>query len=267
MKKALEYIKEKINDFSPEIAVILGSGLGELADEYENSKSILYKDIPGFKSTKVDGHKGQLVFCEVGGKKVVFMQGRYHYYEGHSIKDVILPIKIFKLLGVKNLIITNAAGGLNTDFKPGSLMLIEDHINFTSTNPLIGENDPDFGVRFPDMTEVYDKELLDKAQIAAKELNIEVEKGVYIGVIGPSYETPAEIRMFRSFGADAIGMSTVNEAIFANYCHLKILGISCITNFAAGLSSSKLDHQEVVDTANRVKNDFKRLIKQIIKIL
>lgn len=265
MEETLNYIKSKIGNFVPETACILGSGLGELANEFENAIKISFSDIPSFKKPTIEGHAGYLVFVKINNKNVVFMQGRYHYYEGHTVQDVVFPIKVLKLLGLKNLIITNAAGGLNQNYKPGTLMIINDHINFTATNPLIGPNDEKMGPRFPDMSEVYNLELVKKANDIAKDLNIHVENGVYIGVTGPSYETPSEIRMFRNFGASAIGMSTVSEAIYANYCGLKVLGISCITNCAAGLSNTKLSHDEVVETANRVKSQFKTLVKNIIQ--
>lgn len=265
MEATLNYIKSKLDNFIPETACILGSGLGELADEFSDSIKIGFSEIPGFKRTTIDGHAGNLVFTKLNNKNIVFMQGRYHYYEGHTIKDVVFPIKVLKLLGLKNLIITNAAGGLNQNYTPGTLMIINDHINFTGTNPLIGPNEENMGVRFPDMSEVYNKKLIEKVNEIARDLNIHVENGVYIGVTGPSYETPSEIRMFRNFGASAIGMSTVNEAIYANYCGLKVLGISCITNCAAGLSKTKLSHVEVVETANRVKTEFKTLVKNIIQ--
>lgn len=263
---AIEFINRKTNNFNPEIGVILGSGLGDLASEFTSIK-ICYDEIEGFKKSTVKGHAGKLVFAEVFGKKVVFMQGRYHFYEGYNVKDVVYPIKILKLLGVKSLIITNAAGGLNTDFEKGSLMLIEDHINFTAQNPLIGANDETLGERFPDMGEIYSKDLIKLAKKVSEKLGIKLEQGVYIGVTGPSYETPSEVRMFKMLGASAVGMSTVNEAIYANYLGLKILGISCITNFASGLSREKLTHKDVVETANKVKSDFKNLIKEIVKEL
>ena len=266
MKETIDYIQNKIKTFKPKLGIILGSGLGDFADNIEGVR-IKYSDIPGFETSTVAGHKGQLVFGEVFGKNTVIMQGRYHFYEGYNVKDVVYPIKILKLLGVKSLIITNAAGGLNTDFEKGSLMLIEDHINFTAQNPLIGANDETLGERFPDMGEIYSKDLIKLAKKVSEKLGIKLEQGVYIGVTGPSYETPSEVRMFKMLGASAVGMSTVNEAIYANYLGLKILGISCITNFASGLSREKLTHKDVVETANKVKSDFKNLIKEIVKEL
>ena len=264
MESTINYIKEKIQDFQPEIGIILGSGLGDFADEFE-SIIIPYNDIPGFEKSNVQGHKGQLVFAQINGKKVVMMQGRYHFYEGYSMQTVTFPVKVMKKLGVKTLIITNAAGAVTPKFTPGDLMLITDHINFMGTNPLIGKNDETLGTRFPDMSEVYSKELILKAEAIAQKLNINYQKGVYAATTGPSYETPSEVKMFRMLGANAVGMSTAPEAIVANYCGLKILGISCLTNYAAGVSETPLNHQEVIDTANRVKESFKNLLSEILK--
>lgn len=264
MESTVNYIKEKIKDFQPEIGIILGSGLGDFADGFE-SIIIPYNDIPGFEKSNVQGHKGQLVFAQINGRKVVMMQGRYHFYEGYSMQTVTFPVKVMKKLGVKTLIITNAAGAVTPEFTPGDLMLITDHINFMGTNPLIGKNDETLGTRFPDMSEVYSKELIQKAEAIAQKLNINYQKGVYAATTGPSYETPSEVKMFRMLGANAVGMSTAPEAIVANYCGLKILGISCLTNYAAGVSETPLNHQEVIDTANRVKESFKNLLSEILK--
>ncbi len=263
MDLTLDYIKEKTGEYSPEIGIILGSGLGDFADSFE-SAAILYKDIPGFENSQVQGHKGRLVFGEINGKKTVMLQGRYHYYEGYSMQTITYPVKVLKKLGVKTLIITNAAGAVCESFIPGDLMFITDHINFMGINPLMGENDTTLGERFPDMSEIYSKALLKTAENCAKKLNIKYQKGVYIASTGPSYETPAEIRMFKIIGAQAAGMSTVPEAITANYCGIKVLGISCITNYAAGVGNKPLNHQEVIDTANRVKDNFKNLLFEII---
>lgn len=264
MESTINYIKEKIQGFQPEIGIILGSGLGDFADEFE-SIIIPYNDISGFEKSNVQGHKGQLVFAQINGKKVVMMQGRYHFYEGYSMQTVTFPVKVMKKLGVKTLIITNAAGAVTPEFTPGDLMLITDHINFMGTNPLIGKNDETLGTRFPDMSEVYSKELIQTAEAIAKKLNINYQKGVYAATTGPSYETPSEVKMFRMLGANAVGMSTAPEAIVANYCGLKILGISCLTNYASGVSETPLNHQEVIDTANRVKESFKNLLSEILK--
>lgn len=264
MEQTIKYIREKIGDFNPEIGIILGSGLGDFADSFE-SIIVPYNEIPGFQKSNVAGHKGQLVFAEVNGKKVVMMQGRYHFYEGHSMQTVTFPVKVMKKLGVQKLIITNAAGAICGEFNPGELMFITDHINFMGTNPLIGANDDTLGTRFPDMSEVYNEELIELAEDIAEKLGISYQKGVYVATTGPSYETPAEILMFRKLGGNAVGMSTVPEAIVANYCGLKVLGISCLTNYAAGVSDCMLNHQEVIDTANRVKESFKNLLSEFIK--
>jgi len=264
MNKTIKYIQEKIKDFKPEIGIILGSGLGEFADEHCEIV-IPYEEIPGFEKSKVQGHKGQLVFAEINGKKVVMMQGRYHFYEGYPMQTVIYPVKVMKGLGVETLIITNAAGAVDGSFIPGELMFITDHINFMGTNPLIGKNDDSMGTRFPDMSEIYTKDLIELAEDTAEDLAVEYQKGVYAATTGPSYESPAEIKMFRTMGADAVGMSTVPEAIVARWAGMKVLGISCITNYAAGISDRPLNHQEVIDTANRVKENFKKLLAELIK--
>ena len=264
MHTTVSFIKERIGDFSPELGIILGSGLGTLADEYCEI-AIPYSEIPGFKASTVSGHKGRLVFAEICGKKVVMMQGRFHFYEGHSMDTVVFPVKVMKLLGVKTLFVTNAAGGVNYDFKPSDLMMITDHINYLGTNPLIGPNDESLGVRFPDMSEVYSKELIDLADSCASKLGIELKKGVYMALTGPSYETPAEVKMARILGADAVGMSTVPEAIVASYCSMKVMGISCICNHAAGVSTVGLTHAEVIEAAENAKQKFISLILEIIR--
>ena len=261
MEETLHYIKEKIGNFVPETACILGSGLGELANEFENAIKISFSDIPGFKKPTIDGHAGNLVFVKINNKNVVFMQGRYHYYEGHTIQDVVFPIKVLKLLGLTNLIITNAAGGLNQNYKPGTLMIINDHINFTATNPLIGLNDEKMGPRFPDMSESYSKELINKVKSIA---DIHLQEGVYAFFNGPCYETAAEIRAYKMMGADVVGMSTVPETIVANYMGIKVLGISCITNMATGLAKEKHSHKEVLEVANRSSLNLCNLIKNFL---
>ena len=263
LNESVAYIKSVIADFEPEIGIVLGSGLGDLADEYCDI-AINYSDIPGFEASTVKGHKGRLVFATIAGRRVVMMQGRFHFYEGHSIQKVVFPTKVMKKLGVKIFIVTNAAGGVNVDFKPADLMLITDHINFMGTNPLIGENDDSLGDRFPDMTEVYSKRLVEIAKKCAQNLGTEVREGVYIAMSGPTYETPAEVKMVRTLGADAVGMSTVPEATVAYYCKMEVLGISCICNAAAGVSSSKLSHAEVIDAANTAKDKFKKLVLEVI---
>lgn len=264
MEKTVDYIKSKIGNFKPEIAIVLGSGLGELADEYCEIK-LAYSEIPGFPVSTVKGHNGNLVFAKVNGKNVMMMQGRFHFYEGHSMQTVTYPIKIMKKLGVETILITNAAGGVNPYFKPSSLMIIKDHINFMGTNPLIGPNDDTLGERFPDMSEVYTKSLREIAHTCSKNLNIPVEEGIYIALTGPTYETPAEVNMVRTLGADAVGMSTVPEAIVASYLKMKVLGISCICNSAAGISTVGLSHKEVLEAAEKAKTNFKKLVLEIIK--
>lgn len=264
IKDTLDYIDTYTEGFKPEIGIILGSGLGELADEYCEF-SIPYSQIPNFAKSTIEGHKGNLVFAQISGKKVVMMQGRSHYYEGHSMQEITYPVKVMKELGVKTLILTNAAGAINKSFRPGDLMVITDHINMMGANPLVGPNDERFGPRFPDMTDIYNKNLVKIVDAAGRILNINLKHGVYIASSGPSYETPAEIKMARYMGADAAGMSTVPEAIVANYCGMNIIGISCITNYASGVSNKKLNHQEVIETANNVKSKFKDLILLLLK--
>ena len=269
MQKTLDFISKKTNNFKPEIGVILGSGLGDFIQTF-NSISIPYSEIPGFETSTVQGHKGQLVFTEIPKtgtltSHVVIMQGRYHFYECNSMEKVTYPIKVMKKLGVKTLIITNAAGAINKEFKPADLMLITDHINFMGTNPLIGINDENLGPRFPDMSEVYKKSLIKKAQDCAKEIGIDVKSGVYTALTGPSYETPAEINMLGMLGADAVGMSTVPEAIVANYCGMDVLGISCISNSAAGVQKTPLSHKEVIETTNIAKTNFQSLLLNVLK--
>lgn len=264
MKDTLDYIETYTDGFKPEIGIVLGSGLGELADKYCEF-AIPYDKIPGFAKSTVEGHKGQLVFANINGRKVVMMQGRNHFYEGHSMLEVTYPIKVMKKLGVETLIITNAAGAVNKSFRPGDLMVITDHINMMGTNPLIGPNDPELGTRFPDMSEIYNKNLIKIVDAAGRLLNLDLKHGVYIASTGPSYETPAEIKMARTLGADAAGMSTVPEAIVANYCGMRVIGISCISNYASGVSTKKLTHSEVIETTNKVKSKFKELILQVLK--
>lgn len=266
MQKTLDFISKRIGDFKPEIGLILGSGLGDFADGFK-ATSISYSEIPGFEASGVQGHAGKLIFCEINGKKIVMMQGRNHFYEGHSMDKVVFPIKVMKRLGIKKLIITNAAGSINKKFKPADLMLITDHINFLGTNPLIGPNDESLGLRFPDMSEIYKRYLIDIAKECAKELKITLRQGVYMACTGPSYETPAEIRAFRTLGADAVGMSTVPEAIVANYCKIDVLGISCLCNYAAGVIDQLLSHEEVIESANLAKGKFKALILKILEKL
>ena len=263
---AIKYIRQKISDFQPEIGIVLGSGLGELADEY-NDISINYSDIPGFSSSTVPGHKGRLVFATISGKKVVMMQGRFHYYEGHSMQQVVFPIKVLIKLGIKTLILTNAAGGVNASFNPSDLMIITDHINNMGTSPLIGKNDDNMGTRFPDMSDAYTPKYVELVKRVGSHLGIDLQEGVYMAFTGPQYETPAEVKMARILGADAVGMSTVPEAIIAKWADVNLIGISCICNSAAGVTAIKLCHEDVVEAANNAKDKFKLLIKEVIKNL
>ena len=266
MEDTIKFIDEKTNGFKPEIGIILGSGLGELADEYCEI-AISYNEIPHFIKSTVAGHKGRLVFAEINGKKVVMMQGRNHFYEGHSMQEITYPVKVMKKLGVKTLILTNAAGAVNKTFVPADLMLITDHINNMGSNPLIGANDSDLGERFPDMTEIYKHKLIKLDKKCAKKLDMDVREGVYLANSGPSYETPAEIHFARTIGADAVGMSTVPEAIVANYCSMDVLGISCISNAASSSGGEKLSHEEVIETTNKAREKFKKLVLSVIKSL
>ncbi|MCE7791093.1 purine-nucleoside phosphorylase [Salipaludibacillus sp. CUR1] len=260
---AKEYIERKL-DSKPSVGLILGSGLGVLAEEIENPVVIPYKDIPGFPSSTVAGHKGQFVIGELEGTTVAAMQGRFHFYEGYPMELVTLPVRVMKEMGVDQLIVTNAAGGINESFEPGNLMIIKDHINMFGTNPLIGPNDESLGVRFPDMSQAYTEELISLAEEAAQKLNLEVTKGVYVGNTGPVYETPAEVRMLRTLGGDAVGMSTVPEVIVARHSNMKVLGISCISNMAAGILDQPLTHDEVIETTEKVRADFLQFVKAIV---
>ena len=245
--------------------MILGSGLGDYADGIKVEATVNYSDIEGFPISTVAGHKGRFVFGYVGEVPVVIMQGRVHYYEGYAMSDVVLPTRLMGMLGAKKLFLTNAAGGINTSYNPGCFMMITDHITTAVPNPLIGSNIEELGSRFPDMSEVYSKRLRDVIRKSAEQCGIEIEEGVYVQLTGPSYETPAEIRMCRGWGGDAVGMSTACEAIAARHMGMEVCGISCITNLAAGVSDRKLDHKEVQETADRVSMEFKRLVTQIIE--
>lgn len=264
--QATSYIKEKV-DKSPKIGLILGSGLGVLGDEIEEAISISYSEIPHFPTSTVSGHKGQLITGQLEGKPVIAMQGRFHYYEGYSLQQVTFPVRVMKQLGIESLIVTNAAGGINEDFRAGDLMIISDHINNLGDNPLLGKNDETLGERFPDMSTAYDPDLIQHAAECAKTLNLPVQKGVYAANSGPTYETPAEVNMLRSWGADAVGMSTVPEVIVARHAGLKVLGISCISNMAAGILKQPLTHSEVIETTERVREDFLRFVQKIIRTI
>lgn len=248
-----------------DIAVVLGSGLGDFGNDLENPKEISYADIPGFPRATVQGHAGKFIMGTLAGKKVLMMSGRFHCYEGHPLEDVVLPIRVMARLGVKNLILTNAAGGVNIDFRPGVLMLISDFINLTGKNPLIGPNFDAFGPRFPDMTDAYDRTLRELTMHAARQLDIDLRRGVYCWMNGPTYETPAEVRMARTLGADAVGMSTVPETIVARHCGMKVLGISCITNMAAGVFREPINHEEVMAMGRHVRGEFAALLTETIR--
>jgi len=257
------YLKSKVK-ITPEIGIILGSGLGMLAQEITEQTVVPYSEIPHFPQSTVVGHKGQFIFGYLAGKAVVCMDGRFHYYEGYDLQQVTLPIRVMRKMGISQLIVTNAAGGINAEFVPGDLMLIRDHINLLGVNPLRGKNEEVFGERFPDMSEAYANELRTLALAAADELKINLQQGVYVAMSGPSYETPAEIKYAKMIGADAVGMSTVPEVIVAVHCGLKVLGISCVTNMAAGISKQKLNHKEVMETAEIAKEKFMSLVKKVV---
>lgn len=263
IKESVSFISSRINKV-PEIGMILGSGLGSLADKIEDPVKIKYEEIPHFPKSTVEGHAGQLVIGELGNKTVVAMQGRFHFYEGYNLKEVTFPVRVMIGLGVESLLVTNAAGGVNTDFEPGDLMIISDHINFTGNNPLIGENLDELGPRFVDMSMPYNREYMEIARRVASKQGLNIKEGVYMWLTGPTYETPQEVKMARILGADAVGMSTVPEVIVANHEGVKVLGISCITNMASGILDQPLNHEEVVETSMRVKDNFEKLIFEIL---
>lgn len=259
-------VRSKIK-FQPEVALILGSGLGDYAKEMQVEETIEYSEIEGFPVSTVAGHQGRFLFGYVKGVPVVAMQGRVHFYEGYPMSDVVLPVRLMGLLGAKTVILTNAAGGVNFNFQPGDLMMITDQITTAVPSPLIGANLDELGPRFPDMSEVYDKGLRQIIRQAARNVKVSIQSGVYMQFTGPSYETPAEIRMCRVLGADAAGMSTACEAMAARHMGLKVCGISCITNMAAGMSNQPLDHKEVQETADRVAKEFKELVTETIRLI
>lgn len=263
LKKCIKSVREKTN-FQPEVALILGSGLGDYAEEIQIEQTIDYTEIEGFPISTVAGHKGRFVFGYVNEVPVVIMQGRVHYYEGYPMSDVVLPTRLMGMLGAKKLILTNAAGGANYDFKPGDFMLITDHITTGVPSPLIGPNLDELGARFPDMSEVYSIRVRDIIKKVAADMGIQMQEGVYVQLTGPAYETPAEVRLCRTWGGDAVGMSTACEAMAARHMGMEVCGISCITNMAAGMSTEQLDHKEVQETADRVACQFKALVTEII---
>lgn len=263
LKKCYESVRQKI-DFQPEIALVLGSGLGDYAESIDVVETVNYNDIEGFPVSTVEGHKGRFIFGYIKGVPVVCMQGRVHYYEGYPMTDVVLPTRLMKMMGAKVLFLTNAAGGLNYDFKAGDFMMITDHIMNFVPSPLIGPNINELGARFPDMSDIYKKDLQKILRDTANELGIKLQEGVYIQLSGPNYETPTEVKMCRILGADAAGMSTAAEAVAANHMGMKVCGISCITNLGCGMLDVPLSHTEVQETADRVAVDFKKLVTQAI---
>ena len=263
---AADYIRSRVS-LQPQVGMVLGSGLGDFADTLEDAVRIPFAEIPNFPVPTVPGHAGALVFGRKQGQNIAVLQGRIHYYEGLSQREITLPIRVLAALGVKTVVLTNACGGVNLDFKPGDLMLISDHINYSGANPLIGPNMDEFGPRFPDMSDLYTASLRAQIKEKAQEAGIFLREGVYAMYSGPNYETPAEIRMFRMMGADTVGMSTVPEAIVAGHCGMQVVGVSCVTNMAAGVLPVKLSHAEVTETANRVKEVFQKLIDLIVEIV
>lgn len=261
--EAKDYIQSMIH-VQPDIGLILGSGLGEMAEEIQNTTIIEYKDIPHFPISTVAGHKGQLVIGELEGKTVIAMQGRFHYYEGYSMSEVTFPVYVMKALGIKMLFVSNACGGMNKSFSPGDLMIIEDHINFTGDNPLIGKNLDEFGPRFPDMSRAYDREWIQLTEKIAQEKGIQVQKGVYAAISGPNYLTPSELKMLAKIGGDAVGMSTVPEVIVANHAGIRVLGISLVTDMAIGEELEPLTHEQVVAVAEKSKYKFITLVKAVL---
>ncbi len=263
VKESADFIREKLSEI-PKTAIILGSGLGGLVDFMEEKCVIPYAEIPNFPRSSVAGHAGNFVVGKIGGKLVAAMQGRFHYYEGFSARELCYPLYVMKLLGIENLIVTNAAGGVNRDFKPGDLMIIDNYINFIRVNPLIGDNDDRFGPRFPDMSEPYSPVLIEKAEKSAEKLGIDYKRGVYALFNGPCYESAAEIRAFSVLGADAVGMSTVPETICGNYLGMKVFGVSCITNMATGIATVKHSHEEVVRVANEASEKLCAWMKELV---
>lgn len=264
LQECYKSFREK-SDFEPKVGLVLGSGLGDFADLMDVKEKVSYKDIKGFPVSTVPGHSGEFILGYIGDVPVVCMKGRIHYYEGYDISDVVLPTRLMKLMGIETLFVTNASGGINRDFGAGDMMIITDHISSFAPNPLIGPNIDELGVRFPDMTNVYDKDLVDIIKNVAAENNIDVKEGVYIQTTGPSFESPAEIKMFAAFGADAVGMSTVVEAIAARHMGLKVCGISCVCNFAAGISPEPLSHKEVLEAGKAAAPKFAKLVYESIK--
>lgn len=263
IQEATSYI-QSITDIKPKVGLILGSGLGVYVDQIENKIVIPYTDIPGFHETTVEGHQGRLIIGQVKGVDVAVLQGRYHVYEGHSLEDVVLPTRVLCLLGAENMILTNAAGGINSEYVPGDLVYITDHINMTGRNPLVGPNITELGPRFPDMTQAYDLELISMMKDSAKSVGFEMKGGVYAQMLGPTYETPAEINMLKVIGGDLVGMSTIPESIAANHLGVKVAGVSCVTNLAAGVGHEKLKHEDVKEVARIAMQKFSSLLTELV---
>src|SRR6266849_7388580 len=263
VKEAADMIRARLPEI-PQISIVLGSGLGDFANSLGAAVTVPYGDLPRWPASKVIGHEGKLVVGTAAGRTIAALAGRSHLYEGHDVGTVTFAVRALGLLVVRTLILTNAAGGVNTGFSQGALMVIDDHVNLTGHNPLVGENDDRFGPRFPDMTEVYSSRLRGIADRAGTAMGLRLPHGVYVAVLGPSYETPAEIRYLRTIGADAVGMSTVPEAIVARHMGMEVLGISCVTNMAAGVLPAPLNHDEVMETARRVRSQFVALLEAVI---
>jgi purine-nucleoside phosphorylase len=263
VKEAADAVRSRIPEV-PQIGVVLGSGLGDFATSLSEALTMPYGDLPHWPASRVVGHQGKLVVGKVAGRTIAALAGRSHLYEGHDLRTATFAVRVLGVLGVRTLIITNAAGGVNTGFSQGALMVIDDHINLMGLNPLVGDNDDRFGVRFPDMSEVYSSRLRGIADRAGKAMNLRLPHGVYVALLGPSYETPAEIRYLRTIGADAVGMSTVPEAIVARHMKMEVLGISCITNMAAGVLPQPIDHAEVMETTTRIRGQFIALLEGVI---
>jgi purine-nucleoside phosphorylase len=265
LDQAADALRARVGGAAPEVALVLGSGLGGLADELEGARFVPYTDVPGFPASTVEGHRGRLAFGQLAGRSVVAMQGRVHLYEGYTAADVVFPVRVMLALGARALIVTNAAGGIAPSFRPGDLMLITDHLNLTGTSPLLGAHDPALGPRFPDMSRAYDPELREGARRVAEDAGLQLREGVYAGLLGPSYETPAEVRMLERLGADAVGMSTVLEVVAAVHMGARVLGVSCISNAAAGLSDGPLHHDEVQAAANLAKEELTALVTGVVE--
>jgi len=266
IEESSNFIKEKVT-FNPEIGIILGTGLGGLAEEIDVFTSINYEDIPHFPVSTVEGHSGKLIFGHLGGKKVVAMKGRFHFYEGYNMKEVTFPVRVLKMLGIKKLFVSNASGGVNANFEVGDIMLINDHLNFFPEHPLRGKNDTRFGTRFPDMSEAYDKQMLAQARELAKKMDIKVQEGVYAGTSGPTFETPAEYKFYNIAGADAVGMSTVPEVIVARHMGIPVFGVSIITDLGVDGKIIEVSHEEVQVVAKKAETIMTKLIIELLKII